>query len=161
MFILAAAYMIASDVPKQPCLRLGAQQIQKLTRRVRLADDRADRLEDLGLLSEYWTRTCMNERRGANRTIVKAVSSRVSIRDARFTVASMLVDVNRNLRFAEGDIRRALRDQSQLDTVTKKGAYPFQPSSNYAVRKSLLCVYKKLKTGEEDDRLCRFIRQAR
>ncbi|MFL6765506.1 MAG: hypothetical protein ACJ8FO_09975 [Sphingomicrobium sp.] len=150
-FLAAVSAVLATP----SCAHLDSGKIDQLADNVEsaLINPTINPTEAAVRLNLYWDGVCIGERRNAPRSIVITLSKLLWVRDARFLIASDLVEVDRNLMAAKPYVEAAAADEKlRYEELAKTNAVVLNATAHYdAVR----CVERKIKTGTLDARYCR------
>lgn len=157
-----AAILVGFVSPEEVrCTPVDAGAVRSRVAAVQAASSPPEISRNLGELGADWTRRCLSSRRHASPAVVADLAGLLRIQQARWTVATMLLDVSGNLRYARGPINRALEDQLARERIYRREAYPLIPNNFGFIPQSLRCLLTKIRTGREDAYLCRHLQSLR
>jgi len=160
-FRLAAILVGFASPDEVRCTPVDAGAVRLRVAAVRAASSPPEISAYLGELGADWRRRCLSSRHRASPSLVADLAGLLQIRQARWTVATMLLDVSQNLRFARGSITLALQDQLARERLQQREAYPVIPNNLNAIPQSLRCLLARIRTGRENMRLCRHLQSLR
>lgn len=156
-----AAIALQSASPQGAgCPPVDAGAIRAKVEAVLTSSDASQTSLNLGYLGADWRAICFSSRRNAGRAIVTDLARLLRIRQARWVVATMLLDVSSNLRYAEPSIRAALRDQEAVAREYRRTS-PVMLQDPNGIPRSLRCLLNKIRYLREDQSLCQDLQSLR